>query len=61
MATESIVVLGISVTAIEEANVFIITRGSRPRSPGIMLNEIGQTVVISKIDGHILGYYGMPF
>ena len=50
-----------SVTAIEEANVFIVTRGSRPREDGIMVNEIGQTVVISKIDGHILGYYGMPF
>ena len=50
-----------SVKEIVGADVFIVTRGSRPWEEDIMVNEIGQTVVISKIDGHILGYYGMPF
>ena len=50
-----------SVKEIVGADVFIVTRGSRPWEDDIMVNEIGQTVVISKTDGHILGYYGMPF
>ena len=50
-----------SITDVKDKDVYIISRGTKPKEEGIYRNQIGQTVVISKTDGHVLGYYGMPF